>query len=89
MESIRDAMYSIDSLNKEIKRERFIEKSIEYVEKYGQFTIPMQLFESIFDFDFHRGVKHPISSNIHSMFKKKGLKISKKRNKYVLVVKKK
>lgn len=49
-----------------------------------EIKLPMQLFEMTFEFDFHRGVKHPISSNIIDLFKNKGFKVSKVRNNYLV-----
>lgn len=81
--------YSIIELdNLEDKREDFFKLVQEKLKNTNEIKLPMQLFEKIFEFNFHRGVKHPIASNVVYRFKKRGLKVSKIRNRYLVRIKK-
>jgi len=89
-ESPREIFYNLTVLgyNKKEKEEEFFKTVNEVLLKGNEVKLPMQLFESIFEFDFHRGVKHPISSNIVKKFRKQGLKVSKVRNYYLVRIRK-
>lgn len=89
--TIREEFYDISIMNAdfEVKKETFMQLCKKNLAKHKEVKLPMQLFEDIFNFNFHRGVKHPISSTIVRLFKKNGLKVSKVRNKYLVRIKKK
>ena len=81
--------YSITELDDvNDKRKDFFKLIQKQLKDINEIKLPMQLFEKIFEFDFHRGVKHPIASNVVHRFKEKGFKISKVRNKYLVRIKK-
>ncbi|KKL62843.1 hypothetical protein LCGC14_2181140 [marine sediment metagenome] len=90
MSTIRESFYdlTVSTLYKKEKESTFINIVRKGLEKVDEIKLPMQLFESIFNFDFHRGVKHPISSNIVKKFRKQGLKVSKVRNYYLVRIRK-
>ena len=90
MLTVRESFYNLTVSNytKKEKQEVFIKIVEEALTKTNEVKLPMQLFESIFEFNFHRGVKHPISSNIVKKFNKHGLKVSKVRNYYLVRIRK-
>jgi len=90
MSTVRESFYNltISSYNKPEKVDIFFDIVKEGLEKGNEIKLPMQLFESIFEFDFHRGAKHPISSNIVKKFRNQGLKVSKVRNYYLVRIRK-
>jgi len=90
MQTVRESFFdlAVSVYNKKEKEKKFFDIVKEGLTKCDEVKLPMQLFESIFEFDFHRGVKHPISSNIVKKFKDQGLKISKVRNYYLVRIKK-
>lgn len=90
MLTVRESFYNlIDYKNKKKKEDIFFNIVKESLTKRIEIILPIQLFESIFEFDFHRGAKHPISSNIVKKFKKRGFRISKVRNYYLVRIKNK
>lgn len=88
METIREVFYNVIFSDNDVKQDRFIKTAKEFLKTHIEIKLPMQLFEEVFNFNFHRGVKHPISSNIVNKFKSNGLKVSKVRNKYLVRIKK-
>lgn len=85
----REIFYSIIELDDlKDKRKDFFKLVQKQLKKTNEIKLPMQLFEKIFEFNFHRGVKHPIASNVVYRFREKGLKVSKVRNKYLVRIKK-
>ena len=90
MISVRESFYnlSVSIFSKQKKADLFIVLVKEALTKTNEVKLPMQLFESIFEFDFHRGAKHPISSNIVKKFNKEGLKVSKVRSYYLVRIRK-
>ena len=89
MKTLRESIFDLTKfdLEKKEKQTEFIKIMKAILNEAKEVKLPMQLFEAVFDFDYHRGVKHPIASNIVSMFKDEGLKISKIRNKYLVRIK--
>ena len=89
MSTARESFYDLSSSNytKPEKIDIFFKIVEKGLSKANEIKLPMQLFESIFEFDFHRGAKHPISSNIVRKFKDQGLKVSKVRNYYLVRIK--
>ncbi|KKN18341.1 hypothetical protein LCGC14_0956610 [marine sediment metagenome] len=90
MSTVRESFYdlTVSNYNKKEKEDIFLKIVKKGLTKGNEIKLPMQLFESIFNFDFHRGVKHPISSNIVKKFRKQGLKVSKVRNYYLVRIRK-
>ena len=90
MSTVRESFYNliVSSYSKKEKEDIFIKIVKKALSKSNEVKLPMQLFESIFEFDFHRGAKHPISSNIVKRFNKEGLKVSKVRTYYLVRIKK-
>ena len=86
MLTVRESFYdlAVSSYTKKEKEDMFIKIVEKTLTKTNEVKLPMQLFESIFEFDFHRGAKHPISSNIVKKFKKQELKVTKVRNYYLV-----
>lgn len=86
MITTRESFYNLTVSNytKKEKQEEFIKIVKKALTKGIEVKLPMQLFESIFEFNFHRGAKHPISSNIVKKFNNEGLKVSKVRNYYLV-----
>ena len=86
MSTLRESFYNltVSSYAKKEKEDTFIKIVKKALIKGIEVKLPMQLFESIFNFDFHRGAKHPISSNIVKKFKNHGLKVTKVRNYYLV-----
>lgn len=84
MATIRETFFEVMILNedKKVKWEDFFHRLNKVMGKNREIKLPMQLIEKIFEFDFHRGVHHPIASNITYEFKKRGFRITKVRNKY-------
>ena len=90
MSTVRESFYdlTVSNYNKKEKEDIFLKIVKKGLTKGNEIKLPMQLFESIFNFDFHRGVKHPISSNIVKKFRNQGLKVSKVRNYYLVRIRK-
>lgn len=90
MSTVRESFYNlaVSDYSKKEKEDMFIKVVKKALTKGNEVKLPMQLFESIFDFDFHRGAVHPISSNIVKKFNKEGLKVSKVRNYYLVRIRK-
>lgn len=85
----REMFYDITELyDLEDKRKDFFKLVQKQLKKTNEIKLPMHLFEKIFEFNFHRGVKHPIASNVVYRFKSRGFKVSKVRNKYLVRIKK-
>jgi len=74
----------VKSNNKGERIKDFFKILKDVMEDKIEIRLPMQLMEITFDFDFHRGAKHPISSNIVGLFKENGFKVSKVRNSYLV-----
>ncbi len=72
--------------NKETKLNNFFGIVKEILKKKKEIKLPMQLFELIFEFDFYRGAKHPISSNIVDNFRKYGFGVRKIRDEYLVKI---
>lgn len=89
MSTVRESFFDliVSSYNKKEKEDIFIKIVKKALTKGIEVKLPMQLFELIFEFDFHRGAKHPISSNIVNKFKKHGLRVTKVRNYYLVRIK--
>ena len=79
---------TISKITKDEKEKKFIEIVKDILSNGIEVKLPMQLFELIFEFDFHRGAVHPISSNIVKKFNNEGLKVSKVRNYYLVRIRK-
>ena len=90
MSTVRESFYNLTVLDytKQEKQDVFIEIVKKALTKTHEVKLPMQLFETIFEFDFHRGAKHPISSNIVKKFNSHALKVSKVRNYYLVRIRK-
>jgi len=90
MSTVRESFYDLSnsSYDKPEKIDIFFEIVKKGLSRTNEIKLPMQLFESIFEFDFHRGAKHPISSNIVKKFKSQGLKVTKVRNYYLVRIRK-
>jgi len=90
MSTVRESFYnlSVSTYTKKEKEDMFIKIVKEALTRTIEVKLPMQLFETIFEFDFHRGAKHPISSNIVKKFNSEGLKVSKVRNYYLVRIRK-
>lgn len=90
MLTTRELFYNltVSDYSKKEKGDIFIKIVKNVLTKCNEVKLPMQLFESIFEFDFHRGAKHPISSNIVKKFNNYGLKVSKVRNYYLVRIRK-
>lgn len=90
MSTVRETFYdlTVSSYSKTEKEDIFFKIVNKGLSKGSEIKLPMQLFESIFEFDFHRGAKHPISSNIVKKFKNQGLRVSKVRNYYLVRIRK-
>lgn len=84
MSTMREVFYDIivSDFDKNQKKEEFFNRLKTKMGKNKEIKLPMQMIEAIFDFDFHRGVHHPISSNITYDFKRRGYRITKVRNRY-------
>jgi len=84
--SLRETFYEIMSSNeeKERKKKEFVKNAKKYLETAEEIKLPMQLFESIFEFDFHREAPHPISTYLVRQLKKEGLRVTKVRNSYLV-----
>ena len=88
--SLRETFYEIMVLNeeKEHKKEEFIKSAKMYLETNKEIKLPMQMFERIFNFDFHRNAPHPISSYLVHQLRRNGLRVTKVRNKYLVRIRK-
>lgn len=86
--SIRETFYQIMVSNdvKEQKKIDFIKSAKVFLQTNKEIKLPMQLFESIFEFDFHREAPHPISTYLVSQLKAQGLRVTKVRNSYLVRV---
>lgn len=88
--SIRETFYEIMSSNeaKERKKEDFVRNAKKFLETANEIKLPMQMFENIFEFDFHREAPHPISTYLVRQLKKQGLRVTKVRNSYLVRIRK-
>lgn len=90
MSTTRENFYNliISGYSKEERENIFFNIVKRKLTKRKEIKLPMQLFETIFEFNFHRDVKHPISSNIVKKFKDNGFRVSKVRNYYLVRIRK-
>lgn len=86
MSTVREMIYNITihGEEKDIQIDNFIQAVKDLLMRQHEVKIPMQLFEAICKFDYHRGVKHPISSSLVKRFREHNLKVLKVRNKYLV-----
>ena len=84
--SIRETFYNIMVSNdiKEQKKIDFVKNAKVFLQTNKEIKLPMQLFESIFEFDFHREAPHPISTYLVRQLKMQGLRVTKVRNSYLV-----
>jgi len=87
--SFREKLFEISKEEQLEKREKMFFDELEIKLKNAEETrLPAQLFETLFNLDFHRGVIHVIPLNIVRKFKAKGFRVAKIRNKHQVKVKK-
>ena len=84
--SVRETFYNIMVSNdvKEQKKIDFVKNAKVFLQTNKEIKLPMQMFESIFEFDFHREAPHPISTYLVRQLKKQGLRVTKVRNSYLV-----